>query len=161
MKAWLKGGIFFLFLFLITRIILVADYLLTPGSKQLSETFRLFFSLSPDILEMILSNLIPLISFFIFGAILFYILYSKKIRYWLKGGIIFTGTVQFILAFNLYYSLEKLLNILNICFDYLNGLLWYPYDFTGKRKIILVLIYFVLLFLAGSIIGITIRKYRK
>ena len=156
--------------FILTRIISVINYLTTPRTyeglvilSQYSEIFRILFSVQQgNFFATILSNLIPLVSFFVFGAALFYIVQSDKLRNWLKGGIIFVGSVQFILVFDIIYSsIKEFLGILIIFSQYINQLLWFPYDHRISSlsiKIILIVMYFLLLFLIGSFIGAMLKK---
>lgn len=168
MKNWMKGGIIFISLFILTRAISVINYMLTPitydglvVSWKYSEVFSLLFSLQGEVLPTILSNLIPLISFFLFGAALFYIIYNNKLKNWMKGGIILIGITQFMLAFDIFHSLTKFFNILIVLFQYINSLLWFPYDYSTNSlliKITLTIIYLLLLFLMGSFIGVMFKK---
>ena len=143
MGDWIKGGLYGILIFIILSIL--------PIYYQI---VRRSFSF--------LDILIYGISFFIFGSLIYYAEYNKKMPNWLKGG--FIGLIVFIfLAFDMHYitsSLASLIELFSNLFDYIFGNYYFyePFSHASKINLTGVFITAILFFAAGALIGLSIRK---
>jgi len=168
MKTWLKGGLIALFVFVFFKLIDFGYYWLSLSEWNFNSLLSYAFDYRGDFIEwnFLASNFIPLISFFIFGALLIYI-YNANWKPWIKGGILLLGIIHFIILFDIVHYLDKLFWLLSFLIIKINTLIWFPYDSFSKHSVssiskgILVVIYLILIFVIGAYLGNRLTKPKE